>query len=108
MRRPGARPRGLGERGALAGRATRSLADEEFGAAAGDEDPWVHGDPQTAELGPADDMFEGLACGPPFHHVGEIGRRRGRGDEQLCLVLSEDTASGPEPGDDDGLGRNGR
>ena len=80
------------------------LADEELGAAAGYEDPGVHGDPQAAELRPAEDVFEGQAGDPPVHHGGEVGRRPRRGDEQPRLVLGEDTAGGPKPGDDGGSG----
>jgi hypothetical protein len=47
-------------------------------------------------------MFEGQAGGSPVHHGGEVGRRPCRGDEQPRLILGEDTAGGPKPGNDDG------
>ena len=78
------------------------MADEELGAAAGYEDSGVHGYPQAAELRPAQDMFKGQAGGSPVHHGGEVGRRPCRGDEQPRLILGEDTAGGPKPGNDDG------
>src|SRR5664280_1952087 len=56
---------------------------------------------QAAELRPAEDVFEGQAGGSPVDHGGEIGSRPCRGDEQPRLVLGEDTAGGPKPGDDD-------
>src|SRR5262249_23709945 len=59
-------------------------------------------DPQAAELDPAQDLFEGQAGDPSVHHGGQLGRRPGRVDEQLRLVLGEDTAGGPEPGGDGG------
>jgi len=78
------------------------LADEELGAVAGHEDSRVHGYPQPAELGPADDVFDGHPGGSPVHHGGEVGGRLCRGDEQPRLVLGEDAAGRPEPADDDG------
>jgi hypothetical protein len=78
------------------------LADQELGAASGDEDPGVHGYPKAAELSPAEDVLKGQAGGPPVHHGGEFGWRPRRGDEQLRFVLGEDTAGGRKPGDDDG------
>src|SRR5207344_1953357 len=90
--RPGRGGCGAGEGG--------GLADQELGAAARDEDPGVHGYPQAAELRPAEDVFEWLAPGPPVHQGGQLGWRPGCGDEQLRLVLGEDTARSPEAGDD--------
>ena len=84
--------------GRLAGEGN-GLADQELGAAAGHEDAGVHGDPQAAELRPAEDVLERLAGGPPVQHGGQGGRCPRRGDEQPRLVLGEDAARGPEPGD---------
>src|SRR5580692_9035808 len=78
----------------------KSLLDEELGAAARHEDPGIHGDAQPAELGPAEDLLERQAGGPPLHHRVEFLRAAGRGDEQRGFVLGEDAARGPEPGDD--------
>ena len=78
--------------------------DEELGAAAGHEDSRVHGDPQAAELRPAQDVLKGQAGHPPVHHGGQLGRGLGGRDEQPGLVLGEDTAGGPEPGGDGGRG----
>ena len=66
--RPG---RGLARLAGLAGEGD-GLADEELGAAARDEDAGVDGDPQAAELGPADDVLErqaGRPAGPPWRPV---------------------------------------
>jgi hypothetical protein len=92
---------GLAGAGSLAGQGG-GLVDEELGAAAGYEDSGVHGYPQAAELRPAEDVFERQASGSPVHHGGEVDPRPCRGDEQLRLILGEDTAGGPKPGDDDG------
>ena len=79
------------------------LTDEELGADAGDEHAVVDDDPQAAELGPAENVFERQAGHSPVDHGGEVGRRARRGDEQPRLVLGEHTAGGPKPGDDDGF-----
>ncbi len=68
------------------------LGDEELGAAARHEHPGVDGDPQTAEFGPADDVFQGQAARPALDHGGDLGRGPGGGEDQLRLVLGEDTA----------------
>ena len=75
-------------------------ADQELGAAARYEDAGVYGYPQAAELRPAEDVLEGLAGGTPVHHGGQAGRRPSRGHEQPRLVLGENTARCPQPGDD--------
>jgi hypothetical protein len=78
------------------------LAHQEFRAAAGYEDSGIHGQPQAAELRPPDHVFDGLAGSSPFHHRGKVvGCPCGR-DEQPRLLLGEDTAGGPQPGDDGG------
>ena len=79
------------------------LPDEELGTAARHEDPGVHGDPQPGEFRPAQDMLKGLAGDPLVHHRVQLAGGPGRGDEQLGLVLGEDAARGPEPGDDQGI-----
>ncbi len=81
------------------------LADQELGATAGHEDPGAHSDSQAAELGPADHVLQRLAGGPPVHHGGQVGQRGRRRPEQAGLVLGEDAAGGPEPGDHDGFGK---
>ena len=52
--------------------------DQELGAAARDEHGGIDGDPQAAELGPAQHVLEGLARGPPVHQGGQVGRSCGR------------------------------
>jgi hypothetical protein len=91
----------------LAGPGDR-LVHEEFGTAPGDENSRVHRDPQAAELGPAQNLFQWQPGGAPVHHGGEVGGGACRGDEQPCLVLGEDTAAGAEPGGDEGEGRKRR
>ena len=112
---PGGGPGGRGQCGADRARAATQvndngtwpgqgggLVDEELGAAARDEDTGVHGDPQAAELRPAEEVFEGHAGGSPIHHGGDVVRGAGCADEQPRFVLGEDTAGRPKPGDDDG------
>ena len=77
---------------------------EELGAAAGHEHPGIHRHPPPVELGPPQDVFERHPTGPAPHHGGEVGRCAGRGEEQLGLVLGEDTAGGTERGDNGGAG----
>ncbi len=80
----------------------RGLADQELGAAAGDEDPGVHGDAQTAELGPAEDVFQRVTGDTAFHHGGEFGGPGRGGGDQVRLVLGEYAAGGAEGGDEGG------
>lgn len=75
------------------------LLDEEFGTAARHEDAGVEGDAQTVELRPAEDVFEGQSRDAPVHHRGGLVRGTGGGEDQLRLVLGEDTAGGAERGD---------
>jgi len=77
------------------------LPDEELGAATRDEDPGLHGDPQAAELRPAEDVLQGQASGSPVNHGVKFVRGSCRGDEQPGFVLGEDTAGRPEPSDDE-------
>ncbi len=79
-----------------------SLLDEELGAASGHEDTGVHGYPQAAEPRPAKDVLKGQAGGPPIHHGGKLVLGPRRAKEQPRLVLGEDTADGPQPGNDGG------
>ena len=79
------------------------MLDQELGAAARHEDAGIHGDPQAAELGPAQDLFQRQAGGPALDQGGKLARGPGGGDEQPGFVLGEDAARGPEPGHDEGL-----
>jgi hypothetical protein len=76
------------------------LGDHELGAPARHEDAGRHGDPQPAELRPADDVLERQAAGPPGHHGVELVRCPGGLDQQPGFVLGEDAARRPEPADD--------
>jgi len=100
------RPRAAGRAGIcgrrLAGQGD-GLAHEKLGAVPRDEYARIHDYPQAAELRPAHHLLQGQARGPLVQHGGEFGRGARRGAEQLRLVLSKDTARGPEPGDDVGL-----
>ena len=80
-----------------------SLLDKELGTASWHEDPGLHGDPQPAELGPAEDLLQRQAGRPPLDHGGKLARAAGRGHEQPGLVLGEDAARGPQPGRHDRL-----
>ncbi len=42
------------------------------------EDPRFDGDPQAAELRPADDVLERTTGDPPVHHAGKLPRRTSR------------------------------
>ena len=77
------------------------LADEEFRAAAGHEDAGIDGDPQAAELCPAQDVLKREARNPPVQHGLEPLRRRGSFHEEECFFFCENAARCPEPGDDD-------
>jgi hypothetical protein len=79
------------------------LVNKELGAAAGYEHSSVHSYPQTAELHPAKNVFQGLTGHSPIHHGSQLGRRLGRSEEQSRLVLGKDTADSSKPADDDGL-----
>lgn len=77
------------------------LVDEELGAAAGHEDTRLDGDTQTVEPGPAENVFEGQSRDAPVHHGGDLVRGAGGGEDELRLVLGEDTACGTERGDNE-------
>lgn len=70
--------------------------NEKLGAAAGYEDSRVYGDPQAAELCPADDMFEGQAGRPPIYHGGERRRRLRCREEHPGFLFSKYTPRGPK------------
>jgi hypothetical protein len=53
-----------------------SFTDQELGSAAGYEDSGLHGNPQSAELGPAQDVFERKSCHPLLEGRGQF--RRGK------------------------------
>ncbi|MDT4900075.1 MAG: hypothetical protein QOJ78_1005, partial [Pseudonocardiales bacterium] len=75
---------------------------QELGAAAGDEYPGVDLDAKAAELGPAQEVLERLACNPAIHERAELVRRARRSDEQLRLVLGEYAAGRSQRRDNDG------
>ena len=83
------------------------LAGQELGAPPGDEHGGIDGDPQAAELSPAQHVLEWLARGPPVHQGGPVGRCAGGGDEQISLLLGPDTAGRAEPGGDGLTGERG-
>ncbi len=83
-------------------------ADQELAAPAGYEHPGVDGDPQTGELGPADDVFERAAGGAAADHGGQPGGGVGGGEQDACLVLGEDAAGGTQPCGHGGAERGGR
>ncbi len=77
------------------------LPDEELGAPPRDEHAGGHGDPQAAELRPAEDQLERQARGAAVHHGIELVRRPGGGHEQPGFSFGEHAAGRPEPADDD-------
>ncbi|CAM5743094.1 hypothetical protein SALBM311S_00303 [Streptomyces alboniger] len=72
--------------------------DEELGTATGHEDAGFHRDAQSAELCPSQDEFERQAGHPAVHQVGQFVRGAGGGQDQLRLVLGEDTTGAPQCG----------
>ena len=77
----------------------RGLPDEELGTPPRHEHAGRHGDPQAAELGPAEDVLQRQASDAPVHHGVEFVRRPRRGRQQPGFIFGEDTARGPEPVD---------
>jgi len=77
------------------------LPDEELGPPPRHEHAGRHGDPQAAELGPADDLLQRQAGGALADHGVEFGRRPGRFHQQPRLVLGEDAAGCAEPGNEE-------
>ena len=84
------------------GRASSAAcADEELGAPPRDEHAGRDGDPQAAELRPAENLLERQAGDAPVHHRVEFVRCPGGGHEQTGFVLGENATRGPEPANDD-------
>ena len=79
------------------------LPDEELGTPPRHEDAGSDGDPQSAELGPAEDLFQRQARNALADHGVKFGRSPGGRDEQPGLVLGENAARGAKPGDDNGI-----
>src|SRR5205823_9362660 len=73
------------------GRHDRRLADEELSAPPWNEDPGIHREALTAELGPAKDMFEGDAGNPQLDHGGKLRPGTAVCHEQLGLLLGKHT-----------------
>ena len=72
------------------------LADQELGAPAGHEDPGGDGDPQAAELGPAEHLLQRLPRDPAPHQRVEAGGVGGGRAQQPGLLLGEDASRGPQ------------
>ena len=71
--------------------------DQELAAAAGNEHPGVHEDPQAVELGPPDHLLERQAADPPLDQRVEFGRAARGLCEQPGLILREHAAGGAQP-----------
>ena len=74
-----------------------SLPDKELGAPPRHEHPGCHGNPEAAELGPAEDLLKRQADVALADHGFEFGWCAGRRHQQPGLVLGEDTTCGAEP-----------
>jgi len=77
------------------------LAHEELGASPRYEHIRVDEYPLSAEVRPADDVFERGAGDPLINHRREFSGCAGRADEQLRFVLGEDASGSPKPCGDD-------
>ena len=95
---------GGGSRGVVPPDQHCRLPDEELGAPPRDEHAGGHGDPQAAELRPAEDLLERQAGDAPVHHGVEFGRCTGGGGEQPGFVLGENAPRGTEPVNDERVG----
>ncbi len=86
------------------GREGGGLHHEELRTAAGHEDAGVHGVPASAELGPAQRVFERQPGGAARDERGQDGGGRGGLVQQPGLVLGEDAAGAAEGEDGGGEG----
>jgi hypothetical protein len=77
--------------------------DEESGTPARDEHTGIHGDPQPAEFGPAEQVLQWEACDAPLDQILEFGRILRCFRDQVGLVFGEDASGGSESGDDLGV-----
>ena len=73
------------------------LVDKELGAVAGNEHPRLDGESAAGKLRPAEDVLQRLTGDASGDQHVEIGRVAGIGQEQLGLILGEDTSGGPQP-----------
>ena len=76
------------------------LSDEKFGALTGYENSRVQRYSQSAELRPANDVFEGQTGCSAVNHGCKVGWSPFRGDEQPGLIFGENTTGRPKPADD--------
>ena len=81
----------------ILGQESHSLPDQEFGAAAGNEDAGVEFNPQAVEFCPAQNVLQGVAGNAPLHEGGHISRTPCGSHEKPRLLLGKHTASHPEP-----------
>ena len=93
-----------GSRGVVPPDQQGGLPDEELGAPPRHEHAGRHGDPQAAELGPAENLLQRQAGHTPVHHRVEFVRCPCGGHEQTGFVLGENATRGPEPANDDSVG----
>ena len=73
------------------------LLNQELRSPARHEHTGLNHDLQSAELGPAKNMFQRFTRNPPVHHGLQLGRRGVRSEQQPGLVLREDAARLPQP-----------
>lgn len=88
-----------------AGREGGGLRHEELRTPPGHEDTGVHGEAATAELRPAQDVFEREPGGTALDERGQLAGGSGGLVEEEGLVLGEDAAGAAE--DEDGGGEDG-
>ena len=73
------------------------LARQQLGAPPGHEHAGVQGDPQPAELRPADHLLQRVTRAACRDHPGELVGTVGRADQQVGLVLGEHAPGRPQP-----------
>jgi hypothetical protein len=73
------------------------MAEQQLGPPARHEYTGFDGNPQTGELRPPDNLLQWRTGYPLPDHMFEFARCGGRGQQYLCLVFGEYTASQPKP-----------
>jgi hypothetical protein len=79
------------------------LAHQQLRAPAGHEHSRLDGDPQPAELRPAQEVLQGEARDPLLDQRGEGAGGARRVRQEARLVLGEDAPGGAQPGHDGGV-----
>jgi hypothetical protein len=75
----------------------RNLVDQEFGAAARNENACIQLNPQSAELRPAEYVFERIPGNSPLHRQRHFGRAGCGGQKKPGFLLGKDTPGRTKP-----------